>query len=172
MTRIRRLEGSRRRSRGQTLVEFAVIFPILVGLVFFLVDGVRLVYAYSTLTNAVRSGTRVAIVNQNERGIKDKIAENAVILGLTPGATGTVDSHIDFLGYKIPEDPAVGGPNPESATPCVPVAPGCIAVIKAHYDFTPVTPGLSAVFGEGSGFGPVVVSTSAVMPVERQFSNP
>jgi hypothetical protein len=80
--------------------------------------------------------------------------------------------HVDYVGYKVPEDPALSGPDPETAEDCDPVAPGCIAVVTAHYDFVPVTPGLGSVFGDGSRFGAIPVSSKAIMPVERAFVNP
>jgi len=52
------------RHSGQSLVEFALIFPI----VFFLITGFfdlgRAVFYYSSLNNAVREATRYAIVNK------------------------------------------------------------------------------------------------------------
>ena len=56
--------GLRPASRGQSLVEFALVFPVVALLIFGLVDLGRAVYAYSTIANAARQGARVAAVNQ------------------------------------------------------------------------------------------------------------
>lgn len=53
----------RRRSRGQSIVEFALVLPILLLLVFGTVDLGRLVFYQSLINNAVRDGARVAIIN-------------------------------------------------------------------------------------------------------------
>ena len=49
---------ARGRERGQTLVEFALIMPIFLLGVFGLIDGSRLVYMSSTLSQAAREGAR------------------------------------------------------------------------------------------------------------------
>ncbi len=46
----------RRRSRGQSLVEFALILPILLLLVVSAADAGRLFFAYVTIENAAREG--------------------------------------------------------------------------------------------------------------------
>ena len=54
------MQNSDHSRSGQSLVEFALVFPIMViGLVFFLDLG-RLVYEYSVLSNAAREGARFA----------------------------------------------------------------------------------------------------------------
>jgi hypothetical protein len=55
--------SSRRRSRGQALVEFALVAPLLFVLLFGIIEGGRLLLYYHSLNNAVREGTRYAIVH-------------------------------------------------------------------------------------------------------------
>ncbi len=52
-----------RHSHAQSLVEFALIFPMLLVLLLGFLDLGRVIFYYSSLTNAVREGTRKAIVN-------------------------------------------------------------------------------------------------------------
>lgn len=52
----------RQARRGQTLVEFALILPIFLLMLFGLVDVGRIVYANSTLSQAAREGARLASV--------------------------------------------------------------------------------------------------------------
>lgn len=47
---------------GQSLVEFALIFPILILIVLFIFDLGRVVYYYSVLSNLSREGARYGIV--------------------------------------------------------------------------------------------------------------
>lgn len=49
-----------RREGGQSLVEFALIFPIFVLMLFGLIDMGRAVYANNTLSQAAREATRLA----------------------------------------------------------------------------------------------------------------
>lgn len=53
----------RRRSRGQSLVEFALIVPLLFFMLIGVIDLMRLVQAYSTVADAARQGARQAVAN-------------------------------------------------------------------------------------------------------------
>lgn len=53
---------NRQRHRGQSLVEFALLFPLIILLVMGLFDIGRAVFYYAVLNTAVREGTRYAIV--------------------------------------------------------------------------------------------------------------
>ena len=54
--------------RGQTLVEFALVLPIFLLLLFGVIDGGRFVYVNSTLSNAAREGARLGSVEASWRG--------------------------------------------------------------------------------------------------------
>lgn len=49
---------------GQSLVEFALIFPLVLFLLLGFFDIGRAIFYYSSLSNAVREGTRAGIVNR------------------------------------------------------------------------------------------------------------
>lgn len=51
------------RSRGQALVEFALVAPWFFLLLFGIVEGGRFILYYETLSNATREGARYAIVH-------------------------------------------------------------------------------------------------------------
>jgi hypothetical protein len=53
----------RRRSRGQALVEFAIVAPMFFLVLFAVVEAGRFMLYYETLNNATREGARYAIVN-------------------------------------------------------------------------------------------------------------
>ena len=60
---IRRSWGrSAERSRGQALVEFALVIPIFLLLLFGLVDFGRVVFAQQAITQGAREGARMALV--------------------------------------------------------------------------------------------------------------
>lgn len=50
-------------TRGQTIVEFALVLSILLILILVLVDAGRAVYAYSSIQNAAREGARYGTVH-------------------------------------------------------------------------------------------------------------
>ena len=54
------------RPRGQALVEFALVFPVLILILLGIFEVGRAVFAYNTIGNAAREGARVAAVNQIE----------------------------------------------------------------------------------------------------------
>ena len=60
--------NARRRARGQSLVEFALVLPIFLLLLFGIVDAGRYVFLNSTLSNAAREGVRLGSVEASWRG--------------------------------------------------------------------------------------------------------
>jgi Flp pilus assembly protein TadG len=59
----------RHRQRGQELVEFALILPLLLLLMVGIFEFGYVVFAYNTLSNAVREGARLGSVNPVEADI-------------------------------------------------------------------------------------------------------
>jgi Flp pilus assembly protein TadG len=61
--RSRLLQRSRRHpSRGQSLVEFALVLPVFLLMLFGLFDGARYVFVSNAISNAAREGARTAAV--------------------------------------------------------------------------------------------------------------
>ena len=156
---------SRRRSRGQSLVEFALIFPIIVLLVVGFVEIGRAVFAYNTIANAARQGARVAIVNQladvtecNEMWPIDDPYEphwsfrGCAILAAKTLGIGTSNVSISYV------------PPPDTTLSCSPVLHvGCIAAVTVTYQYSVSTPFVSMLIG------PMTMSQTSQMPVERVF---
>lgn len=63
MTTTAGLGRRRRRSRGQALVEFALVAPLFFLIVLALIEAGRFIVFYETLANATREGARYAIVH-------------------------------------------------------------------------------------------------------------
>ena len=55
---------------GQTLVEFALVFPVFILLLFGIVDAGRFVYMNSVLSQAAREGARLAAVEASWIGLE------------------------------------------------------------------------------------------------------
>src|SRR5688572_18556354 len=86
--------------RGQALVEFALVIPIFLLILFGILDLGRAVYAYATLNNAAREGARVAVVDQTVSHIQEIAAGHATGLGITPA-----DVTIDWRTADAPDTP-------------------------------------------------------------------
>jgi len=54
--------SARRRSRGQAMVEFALIIPLFLLLLFALLDFGRVIYAQTTIAEDAREGARAGLV--------------------------------------------------------------------------------------------------------------
>ena len=65
-----------REEAGQSLVEFAMILPVFLLLLFALVDFGRGFYSWMIVTNAAREGARAAAVGLNDAAINDKIRDS------------------------------------------------------------------------------------------------
>lgn len=72
------LRGSARSERGQALVEFAIVLPMLLLLLLGIVDFARAWNVFEVLTDAARAGARVAVVDQpstTEQDVRNTIVE-------------------------------------------------------------------------------------------------
>lgn len=137
-------------ARGQSLVEFALVVPLFLLLLFGLFDLGRGVFAYNAIQNAAREAVRLAIVDQNEDAITTEAQQHAIGLGLNDSNVG-----LSFL-------------QPGTMTaPCLtPVAISCEVEILINYRFTPATPII------GNLIGNIDMSAASRQPVERSYVSP
>jgi Flp pilus assembly protein TadG len=138
------LSGSSPSRRGQALVEAALVLPLLIVMMVGLFDLGRAVYADSTLSNAARVGSRIAIVNQNMSQIQAAAAAKAAALDLLPA-----DVSVSFR-----TDPT----NPLST--CSPMRIGCVAFVTVTYQFHPAVPIEGLV-------GPITLKSTSSQRVEH-----
>lgn len=75
--RVRRLRRWRETDAGQTLVEFSLILPIMLIMLFALVDFGRAFYTWIVVTNAAREGARTGAVQQPVDAIKTQVVKTA-----------------------------------------------------------------------------------------------
>ena len=140
-------------SRGQSLVELSLILPILMILVFGILDFGLGLRSYISLSNAVREGARYASVG-NPVGIESDCdgTTNDTVYGRICVATG---------GLDVTElDPDVSFPQG--------VAPGNSVVVSADYTYHFVTPigDLIGFFSGGTFPSSIDLSSSADMRLE------
>jgi Flp pilus assembly protein TadG len=144
------------RERGQTLVEFALIAPLLVLLLLAILDFGRALYAFSTISNAAREGARIAIVDQGPAsgGVSlaaQEAANQATALGLNPSDPAQVQ--VSYL-------------EPDLVAACPSHAVNCVAQVRVQYQFRAVTPVI------GNILGSINLTTTTKIPIERTFQSP
>lgn len=79
-------------THGQTLVEFALMLPILMLIVLFLLDAGRGIYYYSVIYNAAREGARYGVIRPDDAiGIENEARQLAI--GLDPASLTIASTH-------------------------------------------------------------------------------
>lgn len=128
-----------RNSSGQGLVEFALVFPIFVIMLFGLFDVGRAVFAYNEITNSAREGTRLGIVNQDVATIQGRIASQSTAVAVS-SCVSFFDAGTSFAtcnkGTAVPTSPCPPQPTV-----------GCIAHVEVWTDFSPITPIIGTLIG-------------------------
>ncbi len=66
--------------RGQAVVELALVLPVLVMLLFGMVEGGRIFGSYLNVTHAVREGARVAALGGTDTMIVQRVMDSATML--------------------------------------------------------------------------------------------
>lgn len=143
---------ARRRSRGQALVEFAIVIPIIVFAMLGLLDLGRAIFAYNTLAQSARQAVRMAMVDQTTSVVKQVAIEYAPTLGLT---TGNVD--VCFKSSSSTETTC------SSSTDDCPAATrviGCLAIVQVSTTYVPMTPVVSTLWSS------IALSSISIQPIE------
>jgi hypothetical protein len=163
--RRRRGEGS----AGQSLVEFAFIFPIITLLAFGFIDVGRAVFTFNTVAGAARDAARVAAVNQLDPAtgpwqcLENKPVENVSSPQWTFRGCALVASKA--LGVTSSDITVSYAAPPGTTLTCSSGAltVGCIVSVTVVAHYTPITPVAGRLIGSMS-----MTSTSS-MPIERLF---
>lgn len=69
-----------RSSRGQAILELALVLPVLLLLVFGIVEFGRIFHAYLVVTQAAREGARVGVVGGTDADIEEAVRQVAASL--------------------------------------------------------------------------------------------
>lgn len=165
------MNGRRRResrTHGQSMVEFALIAPVLFLLVFGFVDVGRAYYQYVTLTSAVREAARFEAVNWSQKtgttpngtlskadpapstslqGVLQSVARSAGMTVVNDAthitvtyydSAGNACAHWDWVNNKVQLDGSCNNDHPRG---------GDLVDVKAVYDFKLWVPIVSQVVG-------------------------
>ncbi len=151
----RRLSGTLHGGRGQSLVEFAFLLPVMLIIIFGIIDFGMGLRSYIALTNATREGARFAAVG-NPAG---SYPTNCDGLSNTT-VTGRVCVSIQGLQLADVTDVSVEYPNGE--------APGESVIVSADYTYNYITPlgDFIAFFSGGTVTETLSLSTSTDMRLE------
>jgi len=135
----KKLRGFLGRENGTQMIEFAIIFPVLLLLFAGTTELGRLFYTYTTLAKATRSGARYLSTVQSVSG-SSAAAKNIVLCGNAAGCGG-------------PNQPAVILPNLTANNILITPPPTGVATVKyvkieiVGYSYTPLVFNLSAMTG-------------------------
>ena len=141
------LKRFRDTERGQALVEFTMILPIFLMLLFGLVEFGRGFYTWLLVTNAAREGARIAAVQSDSATIDDRIYDS--FCSSYPSSCS-----IDPAALAIAKT-NVQGPRGEAV------------VIELTYDFDYVTPlGEIINFVSGGGISEPTIKGHSSMRLE------
>ena len=139
----RRHAASDSRDRGSVAVEFALLLPVLLLLIFGIIDFGRAINDQITLTQAAREGARLASLGYSTSAVTTRAQSAAYPLSPVPTVTVT------------------------SACPTG-AGTGVDAVVKLTYTFTFVTPvgAFAAMFGTASFGSTLSLSATGEVPCE------
>ena len=173
IVRSTRLFGSpaESRSRGQALVEFALVIPIFLLLIFGLLDMGRFVYMHSTLSQAAREGARLGAVeaawvgstdaNCNTSGGKVCPANLAALRNDILAATNremTPFGNITLAKLYTSCDVSTPPSGNWMTQTCVSNQPGQLMSVRVEFTVQPMTPIINAFF-------PSITSTASATMV-------
>ena len=138
----RRTENGQRDEKGQALVEFALLVPIFLILLFAIVDFGMGFHSWITVTNSAREGARLGAVAGTEQQIIDREHDTAALINEDTNMNVVVTNAQGLPGESV--------------------------VVQVDYDYDLITPLASLVaFLTGDIIGPTLeLSSTAEMRLE------
>jgi hypothetical protein len=138
LSRIRRRLGRLADSTGTSLVETAIITPLLLLLTFAIVDFALILYAYLALENGVGQATRYGVTGSVITGLSREESIKSAMREATP--TLTIDDGAFAFSHLRPGGAAwLGGPG----------GPNDIEKVTVNYTWTLMTPLVRPFFEDG-----------------------
>ena len=131
--------GPTRRDRGAAAVEFALVLPVLLLILFGIIDFGRMLNAQLTVNEAAREGARAMALQSESAGI-DRV--------------GTATEHRGGFSYVIVQScPDPPGPNDD-------------AIMQVSYDFSYITPlgAVASLIGATGNYSNRPLTSQGVMP--------
>jgi hypothetical protein len=145
-----------RNSRGATLIEAAIMTPLLLLLTFSIVDFACLFYVYLALENGASQASRYAVTGQVQGGMSREDSIKAAMRQATP--TLTIDDNMFSFSHLPPGQSVwVNGTGAEND----------IGRVTITYPWRLMTPLLRPFFTGGQ----IVFRVESAMKNERSFNN-
>ena len=138
------------RAKGQDLVEYALILPIMLMIIAVIFDLGRVTFIYSTLSNLTREAARYGVIDPCDTSGNSTNVENvgkARAIGIDPNA-------LTFLITQPSYDCALQKPTS---------AGDATIVVNVSYVFTPMTPFVAQVLNGGNS---LTLNSTATMYIE------
>lgn len=88
--------------KGVAIVEFAIILPVLLFLLFFIIEGGVILYDQAMLTNAAREGARAGIIYDDPR-----ICNGDAASGIKGVVYGYIENTLINLNKSLITDPTI-----------------------------------------------------------------
>lgn len=139
----------RRLDRGAAAVEFALVLPVLLLVIFGIIDFGRMLNAQLQVSEAAREGARAASVITGSSSQRSDAARDRIAL-FSSSTTGGVE--------YVPAESGFCGNNPGTDQ---------VNTVVAAYQFSFITPvgDIGGFFGSGGHWGgPVTLKATSVMP--------
>ena len=103
--------GRNRKRRGAAVVEFAIVAPLFILLVFGMIEFGRMIMVQQIMTNASREGTRRAVIEGATQTEVENLVTDYLDNASVPGATVTVTpSDLGNVGFGDPVTVSVSIP--------------------------------------------------------------
>lgn len=163
--------SKRQRTRGQSLVEFALVLPVFLLMLFGLIDGARYVFASNALSNAAREGARKASV---EASWIAKANTSCGTIGgpVCPADAATLKTHVTTAAnqemapfgsvtnlYISCDDSAPPTGQWVSGTACTSATKsGQLVSVRVTYQWSAFTPIVSSIMGNITASGAATMS--------------
>ena len=132
--------------RGQSLVEFALILPVLMLILMGVFDFGRAFFAYNAISNGAREGARYGVIHPDALDLDGPPYEENTIHGKAAAQTFILD--IDELNITVETPQGTERGNPLTVT--------------MQYHFYALTPLISVIWGGGT----LSLESSANMYIE------
>lgn len=149
----------RQKNYGQSLVEFALTFPVAIFLFLGFMDVGRVIFIYSSLTNAVREATRRAIVmdydayETNPSAFISNLQQQVFDYSFSiQDVEDSVSVDVTITPEEIPEGTGYWYYTTVS--------------ISAEYLFDPITPFIQHLVGDGNG---IPIQSRSTMMIEPGY---
>ena len=137
------------RTPGQAMLEFALVFPLILLIIIVFIDLGRIVYVYSALNNAVREGARYAVVTRYPSSADRKLDIQQRVAGYAVA----VPLNLNDVSIYCDRDQA------NENNPC-----NGYVTVSAHIEVEPMAAFLAQMIGVGNTFSITAQSTMQMTP--------